>query len=265
MKRRLVLSILAAACALPLFAGCGGSDKSKTDGGDKAVAVLRVACDPTYPPMEFPADDGSPMGFDPDIIIEAAKRIGMKADVKAVAWDGIIPGLNAGRYDAIISSMNINDERKAQVEFVEYMQMAQIFVVRPGVTVNAEADLAGKVIAVQVDTTSYKYVTEDLKARKVAIKEFKGYRDATETFTAVKVGHAEVVVTDEPVGRYYAKKDPKSFAVGGRAIAPEPVGIALKKGNTKLQADLQRAVEEMKKDGTYKRICEKWFGAELGR
>jgi polar amino acid transport system substrate-binding protein len=99
----------------------------------------------------------------------------------------------------------------------------------------------------------------------VAIKEIKGYRDATETFTAVKVGHAEVIVTDEPVGRWYAMKDSRSFAVGGRALAPEPVGIAVRKGNTGLQAELARAIEEMKKDGTYKKLCEKWFGAEPGQ
>jgi polar amino acid transport system substrate-binding protein len=213
--------------------------------------------------MEFPGDDGNAAGFDPDLITEAARRMGMRADIENARWEGIFQGLKNGHYDCIISSINITDERRAQVDFVEYMKIAQIFVVKPGIDVKTEEDLAGKVVAVQVDTTSYKYVTENLKEkRKLAIKEIKGFRDATETFTAVKVGHADVIVTDEPVGRWYAMKDPKSFAVGGRAIAPEPVGIALAKGNTALQAKLSRAIDEMKKDGTYGKLCEKWFGVE---
>jgi polar amino acid transport system substrate-binding protein len=246
--------------------GPSGEKDTGSDGnrpGEQNLPVLRVGCDPTYPPMEFPGDDGKATGFDPDLIAEAARRIGMRADVQNARWEGIFQGLKNGHYDCLISSINITDERRAQVDFVEYMKIAQIFVVKPGIDVKTEEDLAGKVVAVQVDTTSYRYVTEDLKqTRKVAIKEIKGFRDATETFTAVKVGHADVIVTDEPVGRWYAMKDPRSFAVAGRAIAPEPVGIALRKGSTKLQADLTRAIEQMKQDGTYRLLCEKWFGAE---
>lgn len=229
----------------------------------KKAGKLLVAIDATYPPMESEGPDGKPVGFDIDFANELAKRLGVKAEFVVMNWDGILAGLNSKRYDVIISSMNITDDRKKQVDFVEYVRMSQLFITKAGVNFSKEADLAGKVVAVQADTTSHEYA-EKLKKSGIAIKDIKAFKLATDAFAAVKAGQAEVIIVDEPVGKYYAKQDAKTFHAAGRAMAPEPVGIAIRKTDADLHKEIGKAVEQMKQDGTLKKISETWFGGELG-
>lgn len=228
----------------------------------KKQGVIRIAVDATYPPMEFEGDDGKVKGFDVDFSRELGKRLGVDVEFVVMSWDGILAGLQSRRYDAIVSSMNITEDRKKQVQFVPYIQMSQVFVVTGKTQVASEKDLAGKVVAVQADTTSHEAVQGYQKAG-LALKEIKAFKNATDTFAAMKSGQAEVIVIDEPVGLYYAKQDP-TFRVSGRAMAPEPVGIAIHAKEKDLAKEIQGAVEAMKKDGTLKRLSLAWFGAELG-
>lgn len=245
-----------------LLASTPGFAASATERVKKA-GKLAVAIDATYPPMESEGPDGKPVGFDIDFANEVAKRLGVKAQFIVMNWDGILAGLNSKRYDVIISSMNITDERKKQVDFVEYVRMSQLFVSKKGQIVANEKDLAGKVVAVQADTTSFEFV-ESKKKAGLAIKDVKAFKLATDAFAAVKAGQAEVIVIDEPVGKYYAKQDAATFQVTGRAMAPEPVGVAIRKQDSELTKEIGRIVDEMRKDGTLKKLSEQWFGGELG-
>lgn len=228
----------------------------------KKSGKLRIAIDATYPPMESEGMDGKPTGFDIDFANDLAKRLGVKADFVVMNWDGILAGLTSGRYDVIISSMNITPERAKQVDFVEYVRMSQLFVTKPGQEVKSEKELAGKIVAVQADTTSHQFV-DAVKAKGLPIKEIKAFKTMTDAFAALKSNQAQVIVTDEPVGRYYAKGE-KGFVISGRAMAPEPVGVAMRKGDGKLKDAIAKAVEAMKADGTMKKISHNWFGTELG-
>lgn len=253
-----------AALLMSIFvsAGAAAATKSALERIKKEGKLL-VAIDATYPPMESEGPDGKPVGFDIDFANEVAKRLGVKAEFVVMNWDGILAGLNSKRYDVIISSMNITDDRKKQVNFVEYVKMSQLFITKAGMKIAKESDLAGKVIAVQADTTSFEFA-EGVKKKGVAIKEIKAFKLATDAFAAVKAGQAEVIVVDEPVGKYYAKQDSKTFEMSGRAMAPEPVGIAIRKTEVDLHTEINKVVEKMKADGTMKKISETWFGGELG-
>lgn len=229
----------------------------------KKAGKLLVAVDATYPPMEFEGKDGKPEGFDIDFANEIASRLGVKAEFVVVAWDGMIAGLFSKRYDTIISTMNITEERKKQLDFVEYVRMSQLFVTAPGGAIKSEQDLSGKVVAVQADTSTHEWAEKQQKSG-IKIKEIKAFRVATEVFAALKAGQAGVIVIDEPVGRYYAKQDPAAFVVTGRALAPEPIGVATRKDDADLRKAIDDAVTAIKKDGTFKKLQEKWFGGELG-
>ena len=229
----------------------------------KKAGKLSIAVDATYPPMEFEGKDGNPEGFDIDFATAIATRLGVKAQFVVIAWDGVIAGLFSKRYDTIISTMNITAERQKQLDFVEYVRMSQLFVAPPGVMVKSEKDLAGKVVAVQADTSTHEWVEKQQKAG-IKVKEVKAFRAAIDVFAAVKARQAEVIVIDEPVGRYYAKQDPGTFVVAGRAIAPEPIGVAIRKEDISLSKAIADAVNALKQDGTLKKLQEKWFGAELG-
>jgi polar amino acid transport system substrate-binding protein len=228
----------------------------------KASGELVVALDPTYPPMETQEDGGAFVGFDVDLAHALAARLGVKAKLMAMSWDGILAGLSADRYDIILSSMNVTPERAKEVDFVEYLRMSQVFVAKPGSRVASESDLVGKVVAVAADTTSYDWVAGK-KAAGLKIKDVRAYRMSSEVFLALRSGHADVVVVDEPVGRWFALQDPKSLAVTGRAVAPEPLGIAVRKGETSLKTALAEAVAAMEKDGAMAKLASKWFGAAV--
>jgi len=233
-----------------------------TDLGDVSKSgLLKVAVDTTYPPMEFEDMKGEIIGFDVDFAKELAKRLGVKAEFIVMPWDGILAGLASKRYDVIISSMNITDDRKKVVNFVEYARMGQIFVAKKGgKVVKSKEDLNGLVVAVQKDTTSSEAVENFQKTIK--IKSVKNFSAATDTFNAIKAGQAEVIVIDEPVGNYYVNLAPQTFVVTGEAIAPEPIGIAIRKSDEVLSKEIATQFKAMMKDGTYKKIYTKWFGKD---
>lgn len=241
-----------------------GAEKPNALERVKKAGKLIIAVDASYPPMEFEGPKGQPIGFDVDFGVELGKKLGVQAEFIVMNWDGILAGLTSKRYDVIISSMNITPDRQKQVDFVEYARLSQLYMAGPGVVLDQEKALQGKVIAVQADTTSSEYV-EGLKKKGILVKEVKAFKTATDCFAALRSKHVDGIVIDEPVGRYYAKQDPKSFFVTGSAMAPEPIGIALRKDEGDLRTALEGAVLELKKAGTLKKISETWFGSELGQ
>ncbi|WP_224248439.1 ABC transporter substrate-binding protein/permease [Hyalangium gracile] len=228
----------------------------------QAAGVLRVAIDATYPPMEF-LEGGQPVGFDVDLAREIARRLGVSAQFVVMDWDGILAGLTSGRYDIILSSMNITPARQQQVDFIEYARMSQVFVTTRGRTIRTEQELAGHRVAVQTNTTSQRFV-EQLQQRGVAVQEIRPFPGATECFAAVKSGQADVIVIDEPVGRFFSRRD-DSFVITGQALEPEPIGIAINKQDADLTAAIRQAFEDIRASGELKRLSERWFGGELGQ
>ena len=226
-----------------------------------ASSPLRVAVDATYPPMEFEGDDGQVTGFDVDFARAIGVELKRPVEFVVMNWDGILAGLNSGRYDLIISSMNITPDRSKQVNFVPYLDLAQVFVTRTGQGVKSEAELAGKIVAVQADTTSHELVQK--MGTRVKIREIRAFKGATDCFSALKSKQADVIVIDEPVGLYYTKLSPKVFEVSGRAAASEPIGIAIRKKDSALFKDVEAAVKAIKASPEWVKISQKWFGRSL--
>lgn len=251
MKHLLVLAIIAAFSLSPL----------KANDLDAVIknGKIRIAVDTTYPPMEFEDNEGKIVGLDVDLAREIAKALNVKAEFVIMPWDGILAGLKSNRYDIIMSSMNITEERKQQVSFVPYIMMGQVFVVKKTAKpIKNEKELAGKVIAVQADTTSFSAV-ENFKNSGIAIKEIKAFKGATEAFAALKSNQAEAIVIDEAVGLYYAGLDAKTFMISGEAMKPEPIGIAVKKTDLKLLKALNDAVAMIKNNGKFTSIYKQWL------
>lgn len=220
---------------------------------------LRVAIDTTYPPMEFQADDGKIIGLDVDLAREIAKILKVEVDFIVMPWDGILAGLKSSRYDIIMSSMNITPERSQQVNFVPYIMMGQVFVVKKSAKpIKNEKDLKGLVIAVQADTTSFAAL-EAFQKSGIAIKEIKAFKAATDTFSALKSNQADGIIIDEAVGLYYTGLDQKSFQISGMALKPSSIGIAVRKTDGKLLKALEAAVKTIKENGTFAKIYKQWL------
>jgi polar amino acid transport system substrate-binding protein len=262
----LAVALMATACGTqPKLPEQSKSDQSKkvTEGNTfeniKKQGVIKIAVDDTFPPMEYRDEQNKLVGFDIDLANALSKELGVKVEFIPTAWDGILPGLDAKRYDIIMSSMNITDERKQKVDFVEYMKLGQVVAVKSGnpEKIQSKEDLSGKIVGVQLGSTS-ESAAKEIKG----IKELKTYNGYTDVFNDLGLGRLQGVIVAEAVGRYYKTSKPDAFDVVGSTFQSLPVGIAVRKGDDELEAALQKAIATVKDNGAYAEVSKKWFGTD---
>ena len=246
--------VAAAAAALVVAAGPLAGARAAEPG---VPAVLRVGTDATYPPFEFVEGDEF-KGFDMDLIREIGRRLGVQVVIQNVAWDGLIPGLNNGNYDVIISAMTILDERAAVVDFSDpYFTAGQVIVVRRGDTsISRPEDLKGKVVAVQINTTG-QFASERIEG----VRRIDKYDTTPLAVQAVMQRSADAAVIDLAVAVELAKEFPGQIQVVGQPFTVEYYGIAVRKGRTELLRAINRALAQIKADGTYDRLYQTWIGS----
>lgn len=237
-----------------MLTGCGGG------GGEKQSAekVLKIGTNADFAPFEFQDVNGKEyIGFDMDLIRAVAKEMGYKAEISNINFDGLIPALESGNIDVIISGMTINDERKKKVNFsAPYYKSGLTIIVKDDNTEIAEfKDLAGKRVAVQIGTTS---AAEVKKIEGVIVKE---YNSSADTFMELKAGGVDAVVNDRPVNDYYIMKSGvKNVKALPDLLTSEDYGIAVNKKNEALLKEVNTALEKLQKNGDYDKIFKKWFG-----
>ncbi|MGE5529130.1 MAG: basic amino acid ABC transporter substrate-binding protein [Patescibacteria group bacterium] len=245
-----IVRIIALAClVLALFVSASGCSKSGK--------VLKVGSDCTYPPMEYQEGDEF-KGFDIDLIGAIGEELGREIEIVNTGWDGIIPGLKNGNYDALISAMTITDERKAEINFSDpYFVAGQVILVRAENTeIASENDLAGKTVAVQMGTTG------DISVTKIKGVKIKRFNTNPEAVQELRNGGCDAVVGDSTTLMWEATKDARLKLVSSKPFTSEFYGIGVKKGNDKLLNQINKALAKLKKDGKYAEIYKSWFGVE---
>ena len=254
-KKLLVLCMTGLLAVMALAAGCGGTQK---DAASSAEKVLRVGTTADFAPFEFQDADGKDyQGFDMDLIRAVGKEMGYKVEIQNLNFDGLIPSLETGNVDIVVSGMSINDERKAKVLFSEpyYQSGLTIIVKKDNTSINTFKDLTGKKVAVQIGTTSAKEVKT---LGNVEVKEFNSSAD---TFMELKAGGVDAVVNDRPVNDYYIlKSGEKDVRALDELLTSEDYGLAINKNNADLQKKVNDALASLKKSGEYDKIFAKWFG-----
>lgn len=247
--RKGFLALLLAVVMLAAAAGTGAAQQ-----------VLRVGSDVAYPPFEYVDEEtGEYVGFDMDLIREIGARMGVEVEIINAAWDGIILGLNSGHYDVIISAMTITNERARAVDFSDpYFATGQVIVVRADDDrIQEPADLAGKVVAVQLGTTGH-FAAEGIPG----IASIDHYPTTPEAFLALKTGRADAVVVDELVAIEEERSNPGELKVVGAPFTVEYYGIAMRKGRPDLLRAINRALAQVRADGTYGELYAKWILGE---
>ena len=250
-----------------LLTGCGGNATDNAAAPDsKDVKKIVIGLDDEYPPMGFKDDKNEIVGFDVDLAKETAKRLGSEVEFKAIDWASKEAELKSGRIDIIWNGLDITDERKENMLFSDpYMDNRQIVFVAEGKedTIKSEADLAGKSVATQSASTAEGYINENENLKK-SFKEFKTYGDYISAFMDLENGRVDAVVCDEIVGRYYMSKHDDKIDALDVAVGPvSQFGIAFRKEDTALRDKVQKAFDEVVKDGEGKKISEKWFKKDL--
>jgi polar amino acid transport system substrate-binding protein len=236
--------------------------------GTAQAEPLRLGTEGAYPPFNFVKPDGTIAGFDVDIGLELCKRIGADCTVVAQDWDGIIPGLIANKYDFIIASMFITEERKQQVSFTDpYYKAAMTHVIpkNSDITEFTDAALKGKVVGAQSGTTQADYATKMYPDADVRL-----YPTQDEASLDMASGRLDVMVGDMlPLLDFVEKtEDGKCCKLAGEPITDpafvgEGVGIAVRKDDTALRERLNKALAEIRADGTYKTINDKYFSIDI--
>lgn len=284
-KRLAYLSAAALAATSILAAACGDDDDD--DGGDSAGLVRAevnckdlgltapariksagkfvVASDLSYAPMEFVKEGtNDAIGADVDIANCIADAWGVKAEIQNTPFDAIIPALTSKKADVIMSSMTANDERKKEVDFVEYFTAGSGILVKKGnpEKIKSVADLCGKKVAIQVGTVQIDEAEEQNAKcgdKKIQVQTFE---QNTDTIQAVGTGRADAALMDFPVASYGASKV-KDTEVVGEQYNTGNYGIAVRKDDGEVRTALEAAVKAMREKGQYKDILEYW-GLEAG-
>ncbi|TNC79678.1 MAG: nickel transporter [Oleiphilus sp.] len=224
--------------------------------------MVRIAVDVPYEPFEYKAPDGSLTGFEIDLGNAVCADIGVKCEWTIQAWDGIIPGLLARKYDAIMSSMSITEERAKKVLFSEgyYNTPSGWFGKKgAGIDVSDKASLKGKKVGVQRGTLQDNYVSDNLGD----VVEIKRYTTADDQVLDLKGGRLDLVFVDFPVGEQTILKDENYEAVGDLVKLGDGVGVAFRKRDKDLAEKFNASLKKLKENGTYKKIMDKYFKYDI--
>ena len=223
-----------------------------------AEKTITVATDATWPPMEMLDKDKNIIGFDIDFMNAVAKEAGFKVEFKNTAWDGIFGGLDLGKYDAVISSVTITDERKKTFDFsLPYINAGQVLTVPKDLAgVKTLADMKGKKVGAQIGTTGA------MEVKKVEGVEPKNYDEIGLAFEDMAAGRIQGVVCDTPVAADFALQRAEykaKFMIVGEPFTEESYGIVVKKGNKELVDLINKGIEAVQAKGIDKELEKKWL------
>ena len=257
MRSSTRLFAAASLAAMSLFAGAALAD------GDTIV----FGTDATYPPFESLEAGGKFVGFDIDIANALCDNMKVKCSFVNQDFDGIIPALQAKKFDAVISSMSITPEREKIVDFTNKIYNTPPAIAVPKDSTVKEATdeaLKGKSIGAQSSTTHANYASVHLKDA-----ELKLYPSADEYTLDLGNGRIDAAIDDVVVLSEWVKSDAGSCCKMLGTLKTDPVingvgaGIAIRKGDTAIRDKLNAAIAAIRADGTYKKIQDKYFDFDV--
>lgn len=296
MKKKMMSVLLAGAMVLSL-AGCGSSAETTTVAatteaaattaateaaadpaeaadaetttaadGDTASAggTFTVGFDQDFPPMGFVGDDGEYTGFDLELAQEVATRLGLEFIPQPIAWDAKDMELNSGTIDCIWNGFTMNGREDSYTWTTPYMDNSQVFVVQKDSGIATQADLAGKVVEVQADSSAEAALKEnpELAGTFGMLQTTPDYNTA---FMDLEMGAVDAIAMDVIVAGYQIENrdDKDNYVILEESLASEEYGVGFKKGNEELRDKVQAALEDMAADGTLETISTKWFGVDV--
>lgn len=281
MKKRLLSAVMASAMVLSL-AACGGAKTETTaaettaekkeetttagttaaETAEAAGGTLIVGFDQDFPPMGFVGDNGEYTGFDLNLAKEVASRLGLEYKAQPIAWDSKDMELESGNIDCIWNGFTITGREDDYTWTTPYMANKQVFVVANDSDIKSQADLAGKVVEVQADSSAEAALKENQDLANT-FGQLLTTPDYNTAFMDLEQGAVDAVAMDVIVAGYQIKQRNADFKILDDSLSEEEYGVGFKKGNTELRDKVQGALEEMAADGTLAKIADEWFGEDV--
>ena len=267
LSTRRFLQVAGLAAASLLLAACGKKDAPPAAApvasapAPAPAKVYVVGTDAAYAPFESQNEKGEIVGFDIEVVQAIAAKAGIEVKFVNTPWEGIFNALGQGDRDMVVSAVTITAERKGTMDFSDpYFDAQQLIAVKESSKIAKFADLKKLKVGVQTGTTGDEAVAKLLGKTNPNIKRFESTPLALKELEA---GGVDAVVADNGVVINYVANNPggKFKSIADKEFVPEQYGIALKKGNTELQAKLNSGLAAIKSDGSYDKIYAKYFGA----
>ena len=256
--KKLLCIVLAALTVAFCFAACskGTTDETTTAPAAEEKETLVMATNAEFPPYEFHEGDAI-VGIDAEIAQAIADKLGMELKIEDVAFDSIIPGVQAKKYDMGMAGMTVTDERLESVNFsTSYAKGVQVVIVKEDSDIKSIDDVADKKIGVQTSTTGDIYASDDYGEENVT-----KYDNGAVAVQALVSGKVDCVIIDnEPAKSYVAANE--GLKILETAYVEEDYAICFNKENTELMDKVNGALEELIADGTVQKIVDKYINAD---
>ncbi|HHY91582.1 MAG TPA: amino acid ABC transporter substrate-binding protein [Clostridiales bacterium] len=276
MKKKLIFLLIGILLISLVAVGCGSGDTGQEEQGEqqeqqedlsleeiKEKGKFVLGLDDSFPPMGFRDEKGEIVGFDIDLAREVAERMGVEVELKPIDWSANILSLNNKDIDVIWNGLTITESRKKEIEFSKpYLANRQIIITQAGSDIKTKADLAGKIVGVQLGSSAEEALNADTETAET-LKEIMKYGNYTEALLDLKAGRVDAVVMDEVVGKYYISKKPGEYAIAEEDFGYEEYGIGFRKGDIAFRDEVNRILDEIIADGTAAEISKKWFGEDI--
>lgn len=255
MMRKTVILLFCMILSVGTLTGC-----QKNPQNDK-TGPLVVAMELAYPPFETKDETGNPTGISADFMKAFGASIGREVKIENTGWDGLIPSLQTGKADLVMSSMTITDQRKEQVDFSTPYANSLLAILankNSGISTIEDLNVLGKKIAVKIGSTGYLYAKEHLpNAELIALS------DESACVTEVSQGKADGFLYDQlTIYRNHMQNQDTTEAIFIPFQEVESWGIAVKKGNTELLNQLNAFIEQYTADGGFDELTEKHLADE---
>lgn len=256
LRSLLVVALLQATAATSALAA---DDLSQI----KSAGVFRVGTEGTYAPFTYHDETGKLTGFDVDIATAIAQRLGVKPQFVEGKWGGLIAGLDVNRYDAVVNEVSITDARKAKYDFsTPYITSHAVLIVRAdNTTIRSFDDLKGKKSANTLTSNFGKLAA----AHGADVVPVQGFNESIDLLTS---GRVDATINDSLSYLDFRKHKPDAklkIAATDQTGAGDASGVLLRKGSPALVAAIDKALADIKADGTYAKISQKYFGRDVSQ
>lgn len=293
MKKKLLCLFLSALSVAVIAAGCGGStqqpasssqssavpetssepestaspESSAAPAEDEALVALPekfvLGLDASFPPMGFTDPRNEIIGVDIDLAKAVCEKLGMEFEAKPISWDAKEMELNTDKITCIWNGLTMTPERNEAFEMSRpYMSNKQVIVVMNDSPIAGKADLAGKIVAAQKDSSGLEALQKDEICSSIADGAAKEYEDYVTALMDMETGRCDAVVMDSVVAEYYIPISGKPMKVLEDTMAEEQYGIAFKKGETALKDAVEKALSELAAEGKIAEISQNWFDTD---
>ena len=271
MKKKFIGILMSLAVVASLTACGNSSSEEKTEAqtstdetadDPEAVAektTFTVGFDASFPPYGYKDDDGEYVGFDLDLAQEVCDRLGYELVKQPIDWDAKDMELSSGTIDCIWNGFTINGREDKYCWSEPYIDNSQVFVVSADSDIKTKADLAGKTVVVQADSSALKTLeSEENVDLTNSFAELVQVSDYNTAFMNMEAGAADVVAMDVGVAKYQLEERNGEFVILEEELASEVYGVGFELSNTALRDQVQGTLNEMIEDGTFVQIAEKW-------